>query len=226
MASRSIPVVHHYTLGLLILTMSTGCIDAVSYLALDRVFTGNMTGNLLFIAFGIVGVGGLPLLNNALALLGFVVGAIVGSRIVGQNRKQGLPLVSRWVLGGGVVIMVALAVYWLVVGSLDPVAMVVVTALLAFVMGAQVSAVKPVGNTDVTTIVVTSTLANISRDSRLAGGKGTNWLPRLGAIVAMFIGAAIGGGIIAVLGGPEALLAGAIIYTVGTFTLIFASRRH
>ena len=31
---------------MLILTFSTGIVDAVGYLGLDRVFTGNMTGNL------------------------------------------------------------------------------------------------------------------------------------------------------------------------------------
>jgi len=45
-----------YSAALLILTAATGAIDGVSYLALDRVFTGNMTGNVLFIGFGLVGV--------------------------------------------------------------------------------------------------------------------------------------------------------------------------
>ena len=70
MRAKSIPREHHYTLGLLILTASTGTIDAVSYLALDRVFTGNMTGNVLFLGFGLVGVGNVPFVNNAIALLG------------------------------------------------------------------------------------------------------------------------------------------------------------
>jgi uncharacterized membrane protein YoaK (UPF0700 family) len=63
---------------LLLLTVSTGVIDADSYLALDHVFTGNMTGNVLFIGFALVGVAGIPFLNNAVALLGFVAGTIVG----------------------------------------------------------------------------------------------------------------------------------------------------
>ena len=64
---------------------------------------------------------------------------------------------------GGAVIMVGLATYWLVVRELSHPALLVVTALLAIVMGAQVSAVKPIGNSDVTTIVVTNTLANLAR---------------------------------------------------------------
>lgn len=64
-----------FTVGLLLLTGATGVVDAVSYLALDRVFTGNMTGNVLFLGFAIAGVPGIPFLNNAIALFGFVVGS-------------------------------------------------------------------------------------------------------------------------------------------------------
>ena len=100
-----------------------------------------------------------------------------------------------------------------------------VTTLLAAVMGAQVAAVKPVGNSDITTIVVTNTVANLARESRLAASTGRHWQPRLGAIVAMGIGAAIGAGVVRWLGGPEALVVVAVIFTAGVFTLVAASRR-
>lgn len=220
-----IPRDHHYTLGLLMMTASTGAIDAVSYLALDRVFTGNMTGNVLFLGFGLVGGGNVPFVNNAIALLGFVLGSIISGRLIGRNQPKGLPISSRLVLGGGAVIIIGLAVYWLIVGTLAHPALLVVTALLAVVMGSQVSAVKPVGNSDVTTIVVTNTLANLARDSRLAGGHGEKWIPRLLAIVAMGVGAAIGAGLVGWLGGAWALVFGAAIFTLGTLTLVWASRR-
>jgi uncharacterized membrane protein YoaK (UPF0700 family) len=215
-APRLAPV-HHYAVGLLILTASTGTIDAVSYLALDHVFTGNMTGNVLFLGFALVGIPGIPLFNNAIALLGFMVGSVIGGRIIGQNPQKGLPVTSRWVLAGGVVLIIGLAVFWLVVGTLPQTSLLTVTT--------QVAAVKPVGNSDITTIVVTNTVANLARESRLAGGAGRHWLPRLGAIVAMGIGAAIGAGVVRWLGGPEALVAAAIVFTVGVFTLVAASRR-
>ncbi len=220
-----LPVGHHFVSGLLLLTASTGCIDAVSYLALDRVFTGNMTGNVLFIGFSLVGAGKTPLLNNIIALLGFALGSIVGGRIVGQSAPKGLPRSSRGVLIGGAGIMIGLAIYWLVVHDLSLPALLVVTALLAVVMGAQVSAVKPIGNSDVTTIVVTNTLANLARDSRLAGGTGKNWFPRLAAVIAMGIGAAIGGLCVEWAGGAVALLAGTIIFTAGMITLVTADLR-
>jgi uncharacterized membrane protein YoaK (UPF0700 family) len=224
--ARRLAPEHQFTIGLLILTGSTGAIDAVSYLALDRVFTGNMTGNVLFLGFGLVGIGGIPFLNNAIALIGFIVGSIVSGRIIGRNRPKGLPVSSRWVLGTGAAIIVFLAVFWLTVGTLAHIELLIVTGLLAVVMGAQVSAVKPIGNSDVTTIVVTNTVANLARDSRLAGGKGEKWLSRLGAVVAMGVGAAIGAAAVHWSGGPAALVAAAIIFSLGTLTLVWATRRH
>jgi uncharacterized membrane protein YoaK (UPF0700 family) len=215
-----------YTTGLLLLTASTGAIDAVSYLSLDKVFTGNMTGNVLFIGFALVGVAGIPLLNNVIALLGFIVGSIVSGRLVGRGHKEKLPISSAWVLIVGGVIAIGLGVYWVVAGELPHLAILATTFLLAAVMGAQVSAVKPVGNSDITTIVVTNTLANLARDSRLAGGKGQAWVHRFFAVVCMGLGAAVGAWIITVWGGPWALLASALIYVAGSVTLIVAGRRQ
>lgn len=209
---------------MLLLTASTGVIDADSYLALDKVFTGNMTGNVLFIGFAIVGVAGIPFLNNVIALLGFVVGSIVSGRIIGRGHPKGLPRVSAWMLMAGGLLGLALATTWTLVGHLPQPILLVVTFLLASVMGSQVSAVKPIGNSDVTTIVVTNTLANLARDSRLAGGRFENWLPRLLAILAMGVGAAIGALIIDTTAGSVALYAAMVFYAAGVVTLVATSR--
>ena len=41
---------------LVVLTITTGLIDAVSVLGLGRVFTANMTGNIVFLGFAVAGV--------------------------------------------------------------------------------------------------------------------------------------------------------------------------
>jgi uncharacterized membrane protein YoaK (UPF0700 family) len=211
---------------LLLLTVSTGVIDADSYLALDHVFTGNMTGNLLFIGFALSGVKTIPFVNNSLALLGFVTGTIVGGRIVGLGHAQGFPRVSAWLLGAGGALALAIAATWTVLRTLDQPILLVLTFLLACVMGSQVSAVKPIGNSDVTTIVVTNTLANLARDSRLAGGRYENWAPRLLAVLAMGVGAAIGAAIILNTAGYLALFAAIVFYLGGLLTLVLTSRMH
>ena len=214
-----------YTAGLLLLTASTGAIDAVSYLSLDKVFTGNMTGNVLFIGFALVGVAGIPLLNNVIALLGFVVGSIVSGRIVGRGHKVKIPKSSAWVLLVGGAIAIGLGVTWILIPDLPHYLILLITFLLAVVMGAQVSAVKPIGNSDITTIVVTNTLANLARDSRLGGGKGQAWVHRLFAVVFMGLGAMVGAWVINTWGGPWALFVAMVIYLAGSITLIVAGRR-
>jgi uncharacterized membrane protein YoaK (UPF0700 family) len=41
---------------LVVLTVTTGLVDAVSVLGLGRVFTANMTGNIVFLGFTAAGV--------------------------------------------------------------------------------------------------------------------------------------------------------------------------
>jgi len=213
-----------YTAGLLLLTAATGAIDAVSFLALDGVFTGNMTGNVLFLAFALVGVPDIPLLNNAFALLGFALGSVVGGRLVRRGHPMGLPVRSAWLLGAGTALVFVLAGVWATVGDLDGVGQIIVTAVLAALMGAQVAAVKPVGNTDITTVVVTSTLANVTRDSRLGGGRQTpsQWRHRTFAIVAMGAGAALGAAVLRVTDGPVALAASGVVFAAGVAALLVA----
>src|SRR5260370_13383849 len=62
-------------------TLVTGLVDAVSFLSLGRVFTANMTGNVVILAFATVRVPGLSIAYSLTALLSFLVGAIFGGRI-------------------------------------------------------------------------------------------------------------------------------------------------
>ncbi|MEE6165227.1 MULTISPECIES: YoaK family protein [unclassified Mycolicibacterium] len=59
----------HVELGTtLALTFVTGIVDAVGYLGLDRVFTGNMTGNIVILGMGVAGADELPVLGPAPSL--------------------------------------------------------------------------------------------------------------------------------------------------------------
>ena len=221
---RSLPVEHRYTVGLLLLTVSTGAIDAVSYLALDRVFTGNMTGNVLFIGFALVGVDGIPLLNNVIALMGFIIGSIVSGRVIGRGHAKGLPRASAATLLVAAGILSCLGVALVLFSRPSEGGLLAVTFLLACAMGAQVSAVRPIGNSDVTTIVVTNTVANLARDTRLGGGTNASWAPRLFAVFAMALGAAIGAAAVIGAGRSVALLLAAAVFVTATAVLIVTSR--
>jgi len=62
------------TFALLGMTIVTGLVDAVSFLSLGRVFTANMTGNLLVLAFSMAHVSGLSIARSSTALLSFLLG--------------------------------------------------------------------------------------------------------------------------------------------------------
>ena len=66
---------HPLARALLALTFTTGLVDAVSYLGLGHVFTANMTGNIVFLGFGIAGGTGLPVVAPIVSLAAFLVGA-------------------------------------------------------------------------------------------------------------------------------------------------------
>src|SRR5258705_12527474 len=83
MASTAITekIVPYTLLGM---TAVTGLVDAVSFLSLGRVFTANMTGNVVILAFATARVPGLSIVRSLTALLAFLVGAILGGRIMGR----------------------------------------------------------------------------------------------------------------------------------------------
>src|ERR1700760_2585652 len=60
--------------ALLVMTAVTGLVDAVSFLSLGHVFTANMTGNIVLLAFASTGVPQVSLARSITALLGFLAG--------------------------------------------------------------------------------------------------------------------------------------------------------
>ncbi|MCI0624370.1 MAG: DUF1275 domain-containing protein, partial [Acidobacteria bacterium] len=69
-------------LALLILTLVTGVVDAVSVLALGHIFTANMTGNIVFLGFAVAGASGFSVVRSSLSLIAFLVGAVLGGCLI------------------------------------------------------------------------------------------------------------------------------------------------
>src|SRR3954470_5888648 len=82
---------HPLARALLVLTFTTGLVDAVSYLGLGHVFTANMTGNIVFLGFGLAGSGGLPGVGPLISLGAFLLGAGAGGVLaarLGERHPQ------------------------------------------------------------------------------------------------------------------------------------------
>ena len=199
-------------LGLmLVLTFTTGIVDAVGYLGLDRVFTGNMTGNVVILGMALVGADDLPILGPALALVGFMAGAALGGRVLRRADRAWTGLTTWLFLGVGVV-TIGLAVVLFVEGDSPgrPVG-ITVTTLLGAAMGVQAATARFIAVKDVTTVVVTSTITGLAADSVLGSGKGGGSARRASAVVLILAGAAIGAALLRWHLGAGLLLAGVII---------------
>jgi uncharacterized membrane protein YoaK (UPF0700 family) len=182
---------HPLTITLLTLTFSTGLVDAASYLGLGRVFTANMTGNVVLLGFGLAGAGGLPIISPILSLAAFLLGSGLGA-VLGRLPQRahtahlGVTLALEVTLVGAAAILAA--TLDLRPNTFGGDTMVVI---LAFAMGARNATVRRIGVPDMTTTVLTMTLTGLAADSRLAGGPGTGTLRRTSAVV-MLTGAISG----------------------------------
>jgi uncharacterized membrane protein YoaK (UPF0700 family) len=183
---------HPLTRALLVLTLTTGLVDAVSYLGLGRVFTANMTGNVVLLGFGIAGSGGLPVVAPVVSLVAFLVGAGCGGVLAKQLGERHLQQLAR-ALAIEVALIAAAAI---VAAAIDvhPGAFSgdVLIALLALAMGVRNATVRRIGVPDMTTTVLTMTLTGLAADSTPAGGSGTGSARRTAAVLAMLAGAVIG----------------------------------
>src|SRR5208337_1699344 len=76
---------------LLVLTVVTGLVDAVSYLKLGHVFVANMTGNVVFLGFAVADAQDFSIAASLVAIAAFLAGALAGGRlgsILGQHRGR------------------------------------------------------------------------------------------------------------------------------------------
>jgi uncharacterized membrane protein YoaK (UPF0700 family) len=203
-------------LGLMLaLTFSTGVIDAVGYLGLDKVFTGNMTGNVVILGMAIAGAPGLPIVGPIIALLAFMSGAATSGRSL-KGRPAGWSHRNTTLFGVVGVILLAAALVTLLAADRPQWLTYVVTGALAVAMGMQAGAARHIGVADVTTVVVTSTIVGLAFDSFFGGGGNVRWARRASAIVLIATGAGVGALLLTVHIGFGMLLAAIVTLTAAT----------
>jgi uncharacterized membrane protein YoaK (UPF0700 family) len=177
------------------MTVVTGMVDAVSFLSLGRVFTANMTGNVVLLGFATARVPGLSVTLSLAALACFLAGAVLGGRMMARaSGDSPFRLAARAFLLELVVLTAAsvCAIGYhgdVVEPSVQPLALIALTALA---MGARNAAVRKLAIPDLTTTVLTMTLTGIAADSSLAHGNNVRLARRIGSVVAVFAGAALG----------------------------------
>ncbi|MFE7313331.1 YoaK family protein [Streptomyces sp. NPDC057555] len=172
---------------MLLLTVATGVVDAVSYLGLGHVFVANMTGNVVFLGFALAGAAGLSATASLVSLASFLTGALAGGRLgnsMATHRGRLLAVVS-----GVQTFLTAVAAATAAAGG-APYALIV---LLGLGMGLQNSVARRLGVPDLTTTVLTLTLTALAADSAPAGAAGPRQGRRILSALAMLLGGVAGG---------------------------------
>jgi uncharacterized membrane protein YoaK (UPF0700 family) len=177
------------------MTMVTGLVDAVSFLSLGRVFTANMTGNIVLLAFATAHAPGLSIARSLTALLAFLVGAILGGRAMARANPDSQIRLAAQAFLLEVAFLFAASFCGigyrgdLLKGSFQLFALIALTALA---MGTRNAAVRKLAIPDLTTTVLTLTITGIGADSSFANGNNPRLARRVESVAAMFLGAALG----------------------------------
>ena len=182
---------------LVLLTIVTGLVDAFSYLELGRVFVANMTGNVVFLSFALGGAPGFLWWASLLAVVTFLLGALLGGRIGAASGGHR----GRHLFAGAAtqtaLLAVAVILTWVAPmasprDSYDGALLAVLIIILGVAMGLQNATARGLGVPDLTTTVLTMTLTGMGADSRIAGGRDGRIGRRLLSVLAMFAGGLAG----------------------------------
>ncbi|HEY0468062.1 MAG TPA: YoaK family protein, partial [Polyangiaceae bacterium] len=177
------PVPRSVLVALVGLTFVTGLIDAASVLGLGHVFVANMTGNVVFLGFSLLGKGSIAPASAALALGSFLLGALLGGWLARPAQPRGMQVGFPTEVA-----LLVLAAAAALLGAPNE----LIIFLLSFAMGLRNALVRALAVPDMTTTVLTLTLTGLAADSSLAGGANPRIGRRLASISAMLLGAAAG----------------------------------
>lgn len=176
------------------LTFSSGAVDAISYLALGKVFTAFMTGNLVFLGLSIAGVGTSNIAHASVSLAAFAAGVVLSQQILKRHNDSALwPRRVSIALAVAVVLQAAFLVAWLATsGRPSSAAGDLLVALSALAMGMQSGAVRALGVAAVFTTAATATLIVLASDVGTGRQSATERRRLSGVIAGLLAGAAAG----------------------------------
>jgi uncharacterized membrane protein YoaK (UPF0700 family) len=187
-----------------LLTLTTGAVDAASFLALGQVFSSVITGNLVLLGIAAGTSRAALAVHSGVALAGYSVGVALGAPIAarrhhgeGESRDAGPgQSTSTWppsvtlTLIAELCVLAGFTVWWeAVAGKPQGNLQLGLVVLLGAAMGMQSAAIRRLGQ--MSTTYLTSTLTGVV--AGLATRSRPDALPRsIGVLAAIVIGAVLG----------------------------------
>jgi uncharacterized membrane protein YoaK (UPF0700 family) len=201
-----------------VLTLTTGAVNAVTFLRLGKVFASVMTGNLALFGVAVAQRNGELAINGGVALAGYGIG-VLGGAALARTPRDGQPTWPRQVtvtLALELLVLAGFSGGWLAEdghpsGGWQPVLLVVVSAA----MGMQATAVRRLGQMSST--YLTSTVTALLEALAMRRWP-SEWQRSSGAVCALVIGAVCGG--LAALQAPAAVPAAVMV----PLAIVLASR--
>ncbi len=174
------------------LALTTGAVNAVTFLRLGTVFSSVITGNMALLGIAVGQRDGELALNGGLAVAGYGLGVFIGGAMSGASARQHAvwPRRTTVTLAAELLVLLGFTAGWLATdGRPAGGARLVLLVIPAAAMGLQSSAVRRLGHMSST--YLTSTLTGIL-EAFSGGRRPAHWQRSTGALLALVAGAALG----------------------------------
>jgi uncharacterized membrane protein YoaK (UPF0700 family) len=176
-----------------LLTITSGAVNAVSFLALGKVFSSVITGNLVLLGVAATSHSPSEALHAGVATVGYAAGALIGAPLAARHSHQAgtWPASVTATLAAELFVLAGFCVGWeLSHGRPHDGGQLTLLIVLAAAMGVQSAAVRRLGQMSST--YLTSTLLGVL--AGLVTGDRPEGLGRsIGVLVAVVVGALAGG---------------------------------
>src|SRR6266851_6154670 len=178
------------------LTVSSGAIDAISFLALGKVFSAFMTGNIAFLGLRVAGASNAPgVVAIVVSMAAFAAGVYLSTRIVKGSENSGIWSQRVTVaLGISLIAHAVFLVVWFASNGQPSVDVAhVLLGSWAFAMGMQSAAVRTLHVDGVFTTAATATIIFLAGDFNDWSATSAERRRLAGVLVSLFVGATTGG---------------------------------
>lgn len=179
------------------LTVGTGSLNVISFLALGKVFASVITGNLVLLAIGLGKPDHTVAVHAGVAVAGYAAGVICGAAVCGQPRDRQPPWPGRVsaALMLELALLCALLGLWQVYGTHPAgAAQLVLLGLSTAAMGVQSSAVNRLAVPGFSSTFLTSTMIRVITE--LITGPREAVTIKVAALLSLITGALIGTGLV------------------------------